>query len=64
MRCADHDPVKPYAVVCRRHDGREREWQRYHDRGEAQRVAEHLTAIGCPSRVASLDELDLDGEQA
>ena len=50
-----------YVVVCRRHDGREREWMRYADRAEAEGVAARLTAIGCPSRVATDDELALEG---
>jgi len=44
-----------FAVVCRRHDGRECEWQRYANRGEAERVAAHLTSIGRPARVVSDD---------
>jgi glutamine synthetase len=44
-----------FVVLCARYDGREREWQRYSTRAEAERVAQHLTSIGCRSRVA--DEL-------
>jgi hypothetical protein len=36
-----------WVVVCVRHDGREREWMRYADRAEADRVAAHLSSIGC-----------------
>lgn len=43
--------VERFVVVCTRHDGREREWMRYDDRDEAQRIAEHLSSIGCLSRV-------------
>lgn len=48
-----------WIVVCVRHDGREREWMRYTDRAEAERVAAHLCSVGCPSRVATDDELAL-----
>lgn len=46
-----------FTVVCVRQDGRERRWQDYADRTEAERVAEHLSRIGCPSRVVGPDEL-------
>lgn len=49
-------PVGKFVVVCRRFDGREREWQSYSDRDDAERVAQHLTSIGCPSRVRTDDE--------
>lgn len=45
-----------FAVVCRRFDNREREFQRYTDRAEAELVAAHLTSIGCPARVVRDDE--------
>jgi hypothetical protein len=51
-----------FAVLCQRFDGREREWQRYADRAEAELVAAHLTQIGCPARVATDDELALERE--
>jgi hypothetical protein len=49
-----------FAVVRRRFDGREREWQRYTDRAEAELVAAHLTSIGCPARVMTDGELALE----
>jgi hypothetical protein len=49
-----------FTVVCRRYDGRERIWQHYDDRSECERVAAHLTKIGCPSRCTSEDELALE----
>jgi hypothetical protein len=42
--------------MCVRHDGRERAWMRYLDRADAERVAEHLRSVGCPTRVADVDE--------
>jgi len=51
-----------YLVVCRRHDGRERPWNRYPTRDEAQRVADHLCRVGCTSRVVTDDELALAAE--
>lgn len=51
-----------FAVLCRRFDGREREWQRYADRAEAELVAAHLTKIGCPCRVSTDDEFVLERE--
>jgi len=51
-----------YLVVCRRQDGRERPWNRYSDREECERVAAHLTKIGCPSRCVGDNELALGGE--
>jgi hypothetical protein len=53
--------VGRFVVVCRRFDGREREFQRYASRAEAEGVAARLTAIGCPSRCATDDELALEG---
>ena len=53
-----------FVVLCRRHDGREREWRRYTDRAEAEQIARKLTSIGCPSRVATDDELALEGGAA
>jgi hypothetical protein len=49
-----------FAVMCVRADGRERIWQRYDDRGEAEQVARLLSRIGCPSRVAGPDEIALE----
>ena len=54
---ARQDPQPRFVVVCTRHDGRERRWCAYADRDEAERVAAHLTAIGCPARVATDDQL-------
>jgi hypothetical protein len=48
-----------WIVVCLRFDGREKQWQRYDDRAEAEQVAEHLTRIGCPARCTTDDELAL-----
>jgi len=42
---------KPFAVMCKRQDGRDRLWMRYADRAEAEAVAQHLVAVGCPARV-------------
>ena len=52
---------RKFVVVCRRsYDGRERAWNSYDDRSEAERVAEHRKQIGCPSRVVVDDELPLE----
>jgi hypothetical protein len=59
MIADDPDPLQ-FVVVCRRHDGREREWRRYRDRAEAERVADHLCRINCPARVVAGDELALE----
>jgi hypothetical protein len=48
--------VERYVVVCTRHDGREREWMHYEKYDEAARIAEHLSSIGCPSRVLDRNE--------
>ena len=53
--------AQPYVVVCRRFDGRERIWSRYADREDCERVAAHLTSIGCPSRCVGDQELPLEG---
>jgi hypothetical protein len=50
-----------FIVVCRRYDGREKQWNRYVDRAEAEQVATRLTALGCLSRVATDDDLPLEG---
>jgi len=49
-----------FVVLCRRADGREREWRRYTDRAEAEQIARKLTSIGCPTRVTTDDELLLE----
>jgi hypothetical protein len=42
---------RPFVVMCLRSDGTEREFCRYRDSREAERVAAHLTRVGCLSRV-------------
>ena len=46
---------KPFTVVCRRADGRLREWLRYATKAEALQVARHLTSINCLSHVVDRD---------
>ena len=53
-RSTDH--VLRFAVLCVRADKREKIFMRYGSRGEAELVAKHLTAIGCPSRVSCDDD--------
>lgn len=50
---------RPFAVLCVRHDGGEREFARYATREEAQRVVDQLVRVGCTSRVAGPDDLPL-----
>jgi hypothetical protein len=52
-----------FVVVCRRWDGREREFQRYADLAEAESIAKRLTAIGCPSRVVGPQDPDLEANK-
>jgi hypothetical protein len=43
-----------FVVRCVRFDGRERDWQRYADRAEAEKIAAHLSSIGCAARVVDI----------
>ena len=43
--------AKPFVVLCRRADGRERPSMRYNTELEARAIAERLCSVGCPARV-------------
>ena len=45
------EPAPRFAVVCKRHEGDEREFEAYADRCEAEGVANRLSAVGCSARV-------------
>jgi hypothetical protein len=47
-----------FLVVCVRFDGRDRLYQAYRSRGEAEAVAGALTRVGCPARVAEPHEAE------
>jgi hypothetical protein len=45
------DEAKPFAVVCKRFDGRDREYQRYETAELAELVARRLLEMGLEARV-------------
>lgn len=52
-------PLLPFRVLTVRYDGRERLYQAYATREQAQSVADALARVRCPTRVAGPDEIDL-----
>ena len=54
------DTPQPFLVLCRRHDGTERVFNRYAMRERAEAVAAALRNVGCAARAVGPDELALE----
>jgi hypothetical protein len=54
------DTPRAFVVLCRRHDGTERVFNRYAMRERAEAVAKALCDVGCAARACGPDELALE----